>query len=191
MACDMEEKQPEGGALVGSTAFVKALGVKTSGVKASGGRGDYEALYNLEMVGYTSGPGTQGHPPGFRYILPHAYRWARQKDFTGDFVGVVTRRHDISLGRRFRDAASRWVPALEVLSLEFRHPIPMLYDIFRSDHAPFWAAGIPAVMITDTANFRNPNYHRPTDTPDTLDYAFLDNVTRALVATVAAHAELR
>jgi Zn-dependent M28 family amino/carboxypeptidase len=64
----------------------------------------------------------------------------------------------------------------------------LLLDIFRSDHAPFWAAGVPAIMLTDTANFRNPNYHKPTDTADTLDFSFMIRVTRALVATVAQHA---
>ena len=63
-------------------------------------------------------------------------------------------------------------------------------DIFRGDHAPFWMAGIPAIMITDTANFRNPHYHRPTDTADTLDYDFMGDVTRALIATLAlSHSE--
>ncbi len=47
---------------------------------------------------------------------------------------------------------------------------------------------MPAIMLTDTANFRSPHYHKPTDTPDTLDYLFLHRVTRALVATVAEHA---
>ena len=63
--------------------------------------------------------------------------------------------------------------------------------MFRSDYAPFWEAGIPAIMITAMANFRNPNYHRATDTPDTLDYRFMGNVTRILVATLAQHAELQ
>ena len=63
-----------------------------------------------------------------------------------------------------------------MLAIEVRHRIPILLDIFRSDHAPFWAAGIPAIMITDTANFRNPHYHNSTDT---LDYTFMGNVTRA------------
>ena len=179
-AFDMEEKQPEGGALAGSRTFVKA----------TGGRGSYEALYNLEMVGYTSGPGTQGHPPGFRFILPGAYKWGRQRRFLGDFVAIVGRGPGVDLGRRFREAARRWVPDLEVLPLEFKHPIPLMTDIFRSDHAPFWAAGVPAVMITDTANFRNPHYHRPSDTPDTLDYDFMGNVARTLVATMAQHAGL-
>ncbi|NIR90678.1 MAG: M28 family peptidase, partial [Gammaproteobacteria bacterium] len=39
-----------------------------------------------------------------------------------------------------------------------------------SDHWSFWQAGYPAIMITDTAPFRNPHYHEPTDTPEELDY---------------------
>ena len=180
VAFDLEEKQPEGGALVGSTAFVKA----------SGGKHAYEGLYNLEMVGYTSGPGTQGYPLGFQFILPRAFKWAQRRSFLGDFIGVVARGPGIDLGRRFQAAAERWVPGLEVLAIELRHRLPLLVDLFRSDHAPFWAAGVPAIMITDTANFRNPHYHRPTDIPETLDYPFLSNVTRTLVATVAEQCEL-
>ena len=72
-----------------------------------------------------------------------------------------------------------------------RYQLPILLDTFRSDHVPFWLAGIPAIMLTDTANFRNPHYHAPTDTVDTLNYRFMANVTRALVATVAEHAGIR
>ena len=54
----------------------------------------------------------------------------------------------------------------------------------RSDHAPFWRADIPAVMWTDTSEFRNQHYHRGTDTPVTLDYDFLRAVTQILIATV-------
>ena len=54
-----------------------------------------------------------------------------------------------------------------------------------SDHAPFWDYAYPAVMLTDTAFLRNPNYHQPTDTPDTLDYTFLANSARALAAALA------
>ncbi len=52
----------------------------------------------------------------------------------------------------------------------------VLPDLGRSDHAPFWDADLPAVLWTDTGNFRNPNYHEVTDTPDTLDYAFMSEV---------------
>ena len=55
------------------------------------------------------------------------------------------------------------------------------------DHAPFWDVGFPAVMITDTAFLRNPHYHQPSDTLDTLDLPFL---TQVATATAAAAADL-
>jgi hypothetical protein len=55
-------------------------------------------------------------------------------------------------------------------------------DLSRSDHAPFWQAGIPSIMWTDTSEFSNPHYHRPTDTPETLDYDFMADVARLVLA---------
>ena len=55
-----------------------------------------------------------------------------------------------------------------------------------SDHASFWQAGYPAIMITDTAFFRYQHYHEVTDTPDKLDYKSLARVTRGLVDVTAA-----
>jgi hypothetical protein len=60
----------------------------------------------------------------------------------------------------------------------------MLKDASRSDHAAYWEHNLPAIMITDTANFRNPNYHRPSDRIDTLDFEFMTEVTRAAAATL-------
>ena len=56
-----------------------------------------------------------------------------------------------------------------------------LPDTRRSDHAPFWDLGFPAIMITDTANMRNPHYHQASDHIDTLDLAFLAGVCRGLI----------
>jgi Zn-dependent M28 family amino/carboxypeptidase len=53
----------------------------------------------------------------------------------------------------------------------------------RSDHASFWDAGYPAVVLTDTANFRNPHYHRGTDTVATLNLEFLSDVVETVTAT--------
>ncbi|MDE3220511.1 MAG: M28 family peptidase, partial [Nitrospirota bacterium] len=61
----------------------------------------------------------------------------------------------------------------------------------RSDHASFWDAGYPAVMLTDTANFRNPHYHRETDTVDTLNLEFLSNVAATVTATAIQIAGVR
>jgi hypothetical protein len=49
-----------------------------------------------------------------------------------------------------------------------------------SDHASFWDAGWPALMVTDTAFFRNPNYHLPSDRIDTLDFDFMAQLVKSL-----------
>ena len=49
-------------------------------------------------------------------------------------------------------------------------------DSRRSDHASFWDAGISAVMLTDTANFRTPHYHSQSDTIERLDFQFMRGV---------------
>ena len=61
-------------------------------------------------------------------------------------------------------------------------------DIGRSDHGPFWQADHPAVMLTGTAEFRNPHYHLPSDTVGTLNFTFMSNVVKAAVATLAEEA---
>ena len=53
-----------------------------------------------------------------------------------------------------------------------------------SDHASFWDAGLPALMVTDTAFFRNPNYHLPSDTIDTLDFTFMAQLVKSLELTL-------
>ena len=55
-----------------------------------------------------------------------------------------------------------------------------------SDHASFWDAGWPALMVTDTAFFRNPNYHLPSDTIDTLDFGFMAQLVESLTLAMAA-----
>ena len=60
----------------------------------------------------------------------------------------------------------------------------MLPDTRRSDHIAFWDKGYKAVMVTDTANFRNPHYHQPTDTLETLNIAFAIEVCRAVIGVI-------
>jgi Zn-dependent M28 family amino/carboxypeptidase len=56
----------------------------------------------------------------------------------------------------------------------------ILPEARMSDHASFWDAGLPALMVTDTAFFRNPNYHLPSDTIDTLDFTFMAKLVKSL-----------
>lgn len=80
-------------------------------------------------------------------------------------------------------AAARAVGAGPVRGLAVPHDLP---EIGRSDHAAFHRIGVPALMATDGAEFRNPHYHRPSDVPQTLDEGFLARSTGILAAGVMA-----
>jgi hypothetical protein len=74
-----------------------------------------------------------------------------------------------------------------VLGAKTWGPLYRLFpDLARSDNFPFWSAGLAALLWTDTGDFRNPNYHRPTDTPDTLDYEFMRDVAQLVCALIVA-----
>jgi len=55
-----------------------------------------------------------------------------------------------------------------------------------SDNWSFWQEGYPALMVTDTAFFRNPHYHQPSDLPDTLDYARMSELVSGLARAIRA-----
>ena len=86
--------------------------------------------------------------------------------------------------------AGTYVPNLSVIGLNVKLGLEKYFPVLsRSDHAPFWAQKIPALMWTDTSEFRNPHYHLESDTPETLDYEFLKQVTQLLTACVIQQAE--
>lgn len=175
VALDMEEEQPEGEGLVGSHAFVQEI---------ARSRG-YAGVYNLEMVGYSSGPGTQSMPPGFSLLFPAVHQHLEATAYSGESLAAVCQEDSVFLAEAVAAAGRTNSIRLDVVQIALGKSMPVPRDVFRSDHAAFWTAGTPAIMLTDTANFRNPNYHTPFDTPDTLDYAFLWKVTAALVSALA------
>lgn len=71
-----------------------------------------------------------------------------------------------------------------------RRRVPAVRHFARSDHVPFWEARIPALMITDTGNFRYPHYHQTTDTPEKLDYQRLAELAVAAAVVIARTARL-
>ena len=140
-----------------------------------------ECAHVLEMVGFaSSASGSQKIPPGLPISLPDR----------GDFLGLLTNRHGAASMKSALQVIRierTQLPAYGVevlLGLEKHFPV-----LHRSDHAPFWKANIPSIMWTDTSEFRNPHYHAATDTPDTLNYPFLTQVTQALTAVVLTQAE--
>jgi hypothetical protein len=129
----------------------------------------------LEMVGYRDRmPRSQRMPQGLPPLLvPN----------TGDFLALLANSGSNAIGDNLMDLAASYVPRFPVLCLKAYMGLEKAFgDLNRSDHAPFWRAGIPALMWTDTSEFRNPHYHLPTDTPDTLDYDFMLDVTKLALA---------
>jgi len=136
----------------------------------------------LECVGFArSEAGTQQIPPGVHITIPTQ----------GDFLAIVgneaSQRLMVQLEQEARQRAAR----PKTLSLVVPGRGEVMPHTRRSDHASFWDAGYPAVMLTDTANFRNPHYHRETDTADTLNLEFLSDVAAMVTATVIRIAGVR
>lgn len=122
----------------------------------------------LEMVGYTA---TRQHYPFLR-------RWPGYPS-QGNFIGIIGNWRSLRFGR-FVLSGFRMNEELPVKSLFLPFDGRILPETRMSDHASFWDAGLPALMITDTAFFRNPNYHLPSDTIDTLDFTFMTELVKSL-----------
>lgn len=126
-------------------------------------------MVSLEMLGYCdSRPGSQRYPPPLERFYPDR----------GDFIALV--------------GNCLVLPELICLSHQIRHNAPcewllipakgqILPDTRRSDHAAFWDQGYRALMVTDTANLRNPHYHRPSDRLETLNLDFFTAVCAGLI----------
>ncbi|HXV24146.1 MAG TPA: M28 family peptidase [Alphaproteobacteria bacterium] len=135
-------------------------------------RGEHiHLMVSLEMLGYYRRErGSQAYPPFLGFFYPDH----------GGFVGLVSdlrsRSTMLALAEKFRAhtnfplehiATFRWIPGVAL-----------------SDHLSFWRTGYRAVMLTDTAFYRNPFYHRSSDRPDTLDYEAMAEVATGMIGAV-------
>lgn len=126
----------------------------------------------LECVGYASHQeGSQTIPPGVPIAVPS----------TGDFLAVIGNERSQALTGSVTHAMTPHLPIVPLIVPGNGESLP---DTRRSDHTAFWEQGFPAIMLTDTANYRNPHYHQPTDTVETLNLDFLASVTDAVTAAV-------
>jgi Zn-dependent M28 family amino/carboxypeptidase len=151
---------------LGSQAFASRL--KEEGRELAG-------AIILECVGFSRTEAeTQQAPPGVPIAVPTQ----------GDFLAMVGNEASKALVLQLEQDARQQEPRLKTLSLLVPGRGEAISHTRRSDHASFWDAGYLAVMLTDTANFRNPHYHRETDTMDTLNLEFLSSVAATVTATV-------
>jgi hypothetical protein len=125
----------------------------------------------LEMIGYfTDEPGSQKYPiPFFKLYYPTR----------GNFIGIVDQMFSSHAGRMKK--LMRKATALPVYSINAPKWLP---GVDWSDHWSFWEQGYPAVMITDTAFYRNTAYHSMADTADRLDYEKMAQVVHGIFTYV-------
>ncbi len=130
-------------------------------------------VLNLEMLGYTSE----------RQRVPAGLRLVKRIPLRGDFLAAIGDARSRALLETFERSARAHVPIVPLV-------VPLsgwlLPDVRRSDNARFWDEGFASLLITDTADLRSPHYHRPSDTPETLDWDFLTRCTAAVAAAVRA-----
>lgn len=140
------------------------------------------AMLCLEMVGYfTSRPRSQSLPPGIPKILRPLF------PTRGDFLAAVGNLKSWRLVWQFRRGFKR-ATRFPLFSIALPDSIP---EIRLSDNRSFWDEGYPALMLTDTSFLRNPHYHKPTDTPETLDYPSMAQVTMGVFGAMARLAGAR
>ena len=140
---------------MGSLHYARALAERTENVVA---------MYSLETIGfYSNAPGSQRYPAPFNLIFPD------RRNFVA-FVGTPYARGLVwETIRSFRSHTP--FPSIGGVAPD------VVPGINWSDHWAFEQVGFPAMMVTDTAPYRYPHYHRFTDTPDKVD---VDSVARVL-----------
>lgn len=131
-------------------------------MRRNGSLEQFEVVIDFETCGFTAP--VQEIPEDFIGKVP-------VEQLPGNFVALLANAPALHSANRLADAyRAEGLPALVLTGVE---------DVFnarRSEHDLFWQIGLPAIQVTDSANFRNPNYHRPTDTAETLDYVFMAKI---------------
>jgi hypothetical protein len=132
---------------------------------------DIRFMLSMETIGYYSDePGSQSYPPGVGLFFPDE----------GNFVAFIANRASgdllTELIERFRVVAT--------LPSEGAALPESISGVDFSDQRSFWAVGVPALMITDTAVYRDPHYHRGSDTAERLDYGKMARLVDALATAL-------
>lgn len=147
------------------------MGSHAWAARAKAGGERVSAMISLEMLGYyRDEPGSQQYPAPLGWFYPDR----------GDFIGFVGDLGALSLVRK-AIGAFRAHAKFPSEGLAAPAAVP---GVAWSDHWSFREHGFPAIMVTDTAFYRYPHYHLPSDTPEKLDYLRMARVTLGLAAVI-------
>ncbi len=165
-------------------SMVHAKSLKEQGAKVKG-------MLCYEMIGYFDDKkGSQGYlEKAFEgrgmtmpwYLKP--FNWLLKSLYkdTGDYIGVIGNWDS----RRLATEVKKGIASngdIETKSLSIPQKVLPLIEL--SDHWSYWQHGYPAVMITDTSFLRNPNYHKASDTPDSLNYSKMSEVVKGVIGYI-------
>ncbi len=143
-------------------------------------------VFDFEMIGFTNKtPGSQKVPVGMDLVFPEVAEALKASNGAGTFIAVIADDRNKEATAAFVDAAKALGLSAPRLELDKDYQVASATaDLRRSDHASYWARGYPAIMLTDTANFRNTHYHcdAGADTVDRLDHPFAIKVVQATVS---------
>lgn len=148
---------------------------------------DVALMISLDGVGFTNDePGSQQVPPGFERMFPKMGKQLKKLEYRGNFIAVIADTSAAPGLEAIEGAATRAKLPLLGDALGVLGRVALL-DAARSDHASFWLQGFPALLVTDTANFRSPYYHcqHGDDAVETLDLPFTVRVGRTLIGALA------
>ena len=130
-------------------------------------------MLSLEMLGYCDrSPNSQRYPDVIKPFYPN----------TGDFIALVGNLRAFPDLIRLSKGIKRNGTPCEILPDPTSGKLVPITGF--SDHFAFWQQKYRAIMVTDTAMLRNPHYHKPSDTIDTLDLDFLTGVCESLIAAL-------
>ncbi len=134
-------------------------------------RDNLKVVLSLETMGYfTDEPNSQKYPPLLAAMYPS----------TGNFIGIVS---DIKSSPLLREAAASLRKHCKV-DVQTASLPSELQGVGWSDHWSFWQEGYMGLMVTDTALFRYPHYHQPTDTVDKIEFGRYSQVVDGLVKMI-------
>lgn len=155
---------------IGSTRYIEA-----------GYASDVTGALVMDLIGYSSDePESQKNIAGL--------------DFPdrGNFLAVIGNKNSIGLTQKIISFSYKNKIGNPLGVLAPNDGVYFLSSVFmRSDHGLLWYKGLPAVFFSDGANFRNPYYHKPTDSPSTLNQDFLKMNTKLVAASLAILAEIQ
>lgn len=148
------------------------MGSKIHAKNAKKEKEEIDGMLCLEMVGYTcQQPGCQSYPFPLMFM-----NYPKEGNFIGIVGNLTSKGLTGSLYKAFQK--NRDLPVIKLTVPLGGWAMP---SVRLSDHASFWDQGYKAVMITDSAFYRNPHYHQLSDTMDKLDFEFMAELVESLV----------